>query len=105
MSKRSRWSETGAVASGGGALAVSHAAETNRTHVASSIDISGDAASLIQINSPVGTVLWTVRYSAAFADGFDFADGYLTGAVGQLLRVRIASSTSTCEANMSGYTV
>jgi hypothetical protein len=98
------WTETAADTNGGGVTAT-HAAETGKTFIVTGIDYSGDAAALITVESPSSTVLWRMRYAAAFADGRVFPPGVLKGASGQAVLVRISAGTTNTEANISGYSI
>lgn len=95
-----RWSES-AVGTGSGASAT-HLAAPNLQPTVTGIQVSSDAASLVTIESPSGTVLWRMRYAAAFDRSYTFPPGVLVGAGGQALLVKIATSTSNCEANIQG---
>ena len=98
------WTETAADTNGGGVTAT-HAAETGKSHVVTGIDVSGDAAALVTIESPSSTVLWRMRYAAAFSDSKVFPPGVIKGASDQAVLVRISAGTTNTEANISGFTV
>lgn len=66
-----------------------------------SIDCSGDAAAVVTIESPAGTVKWQKRFAAAFNTAKEFDLGSLLGADGSNILVKISASTSNCEANIS----
>jgi hypothetical protein len=69
------------------------------------IQVSGDAAALITIESPAGTVLYRKRKAAAFdfSDRFDAGD--LIGASGADLLVKISASTANCEAQIEAAAI
>ncbi len=69
-----------------------------------SVECSGDAAAVVTVESPSGTVLIQERFAAAFTFNKDF-DVPLVGAAGQNVLVKISASTAHCEANMQGYDV
>lgn len=66
------------------------------------IQCSGDAAALVTIESPAGTILWRKRFAAAFnhSEGFGVP---LVGADANNVLVKISASTANCEANIQGY--
>jgi hypothetical protein len=64
------------------------------------IQASGDAACLVTIESPAGTILYKKRFAAAFTLSERFDVGDLMGASGGDLLVKISASTSNCEANI-----
>lgn len=98
------WTETAADTNGGGVTAT-HAAVTSRTHVVTGIDVSGDAAALVTIESPASTVLWRMRYADAFTDSKVFPPGVIKGVEGQAVLVKVSAGTANSEANISGYTI
>lgn len=67
------------------------------------ISCSGDAAALVTVESPSGTVLYRKRFAAAFTLSESFHLGSLKGAVAQDILVKISASTSNCEANIEGF--
>jgi hypothetical protein len=98
-----RWAETGVGTNSG--VTVTHLANQLLTHVPIGIQVSGDAAAVVTIESPASTVLWRQRFSAAFDRAYSFPLGALQGAAGGALLVKISASTSNCEANMQGVSV
>ena len=95
-----------------GASAVGTTAGVTATHnlttgannsVCTGIQGSSDAAALVTIESPAGTVIWRKRFTAAFT----FSEGFvaLPGAAKQNILVKISASTANCEANIQGYDV
>ena len=69
------------------------------------IQVSGDAAALVTIQSPSGTTLWRLRFTAAFQWAQTFAPGVVQGAMGAAMLVNISASTANCEANIQGVSV
>jgi hypothetical protein len=100
---RDFWTSTGVGTSAG--VTVTKAAVAGESHVATSIDASGDTACIVTIESPASTVLWRKRFAAAFTTTANFEAGTIKGAFGDALLVKISASTSNCEANISGITV
>lgn len=98
-----RWSEAGVGTNSG--VTVTHAANQNMVHVVTGIQVSGDAAALVTIESPASTVLWKLRFTGAFDRAYPFPPGVLAGVFGGALLVKISASTSNCEANMQGFSV
>lgn len=96
------WSGTGVGTNAG--VTVTHTLTAGaQKAVVESIEVSGDAAALVTIESPAGTPIWRERYNAAFSTGtIPFPNG-LRGAAGQNVLVKISASTSNCEANFQGY--
>lgn len=81
-----------------------HVANTNRS-LATAIQASGDAAALVTVESPSGTVLYRKRFAAAFNMADYFTSSPLVGAASQDILVKISASTANCEANIQGYDV
>lgn len=73
-------------------------------HEVTDIDYSGDAAALVTIESPAGTILWKKRYAAAFNGDRGFITP-VRGVSGQAILLKISASTSNCEANLGGRSV
>jgi hypothetical protein len=94
------WSVTGAGTNAGVTVPHTTSPATATPHV-TGFDVSGDAAALVTIESPAGTVIWRKRYAAAFNDGR--ADIVLSGAAKQNVQIKISASTANCEANLWGY--
>jgi len=82
-------------------VTVTVAADGNKTHELYSFDYSGDAAALVTVESPSGTVLWRKRYAAAFNDGVALHKP-IRGATGAALLLKISASTANCEMNGQG---
>lgn len=96
------WSVTAATAASGGVTAAKGAV-ANMYHYCTGIDVSSDAAAVVTIESPAGTVLWQKRFAAAFESTRVFPPDTIVGAVGALLQVKVSASTSNVEANLQGY--
>ncbi len=69
------------------------------------IQVSGDTACIVTIESPASTILWRKRATAAFAFSEAFPPGTIMGAVGAAVLVKISASTSNCEANLQAMLV
>jgi hypothetical protein len=95
------WDVTGAGTNAGVTVAHTTSPASATPHV-TGIQVSGDAAALVTIESPPGTVLWRKRFTAAYAVTESFP-ATLVGAAGKNVQVKISASTSNCEANMQGY--
>jgi hypothetical protein len=95
---------TGAGVGTNAGVTVTIAAVTNKSHYVSDIDVSGDAAALVTIESPASTILWRKRYAAAFNGDRAFLEP-IRGAVGQAVLLKISASTANCEANLQGRSV
>lgn len=93
-----------AVDTNGGGVTLTIAAVTGKAHFLTDIDVSGDAAALVTVESPASTVLWSRRASAAFSWDRSFHEA-IRGAVGQALLVKISASTTNSEANAQGRTI
>lgn len=103
---RDRWSVTGADTNGGG-ITITKAApsSTRQQYVAQAIQCSGDAAALVTIESPSGTVLYRKRFAAAFNYSETFPLGTIVGAGGAAMLVTISAGTTNTEANLQGATL
>ena len=95
-------------ATGAGTLTGVTVTATGATGVTMSvaqIDCSGDAAAVVTIESPAGTIIWRKRFAAAFNTSAAFAPGSLKGPTGQDVLVKISASTANCEANIQGFKI
>ncbi len=79
------------------------AAQSGLVICCAGLQVSGDAAALVTIQSPSGTTLWRLRFAAAFNFAHRFEVGVIAGAMGAALLVNISASTANCEANIEGY--
>lgn len=84
-------------------VTVTQAAVANQTAVCTGIQCSGDAAAIVTIESPSGTVIWRKRFAAAFAFSDNFALSPLKGADRAAILVKVSASTTASEANIQGY--
>ncbi len=99
----SGWSETGMNTAGG--VTVTHPAGAAGTvHVCSAIQCSGDAAALVTVESPAGTIKYRKRFAAAFNLTEKFPVASVRGTAASAMVVKISASTSNCEANIQGFT-
>ena len=76
------------------------AAITGQRQHCTGIQVSGDAAALVTVESPSGTVLWRKRFAAAFSVSEAWGLGSIVGAVGAALLVKVSASTTNSEANI-----
>ena len=88
------------VGTNAGVTVASSAAAAGKYYSPVSFDASGDAAALLTIESPAGTVIWRKRFAGAFTTSGAFDPGMVKGADGQLIQIKISASTSNCEANL-----
>lgn len=74
------------------------------THVfmVTGIDVSGDAAALVTIESPASTVLWQQRFASAFVLNKIWDHPVIKGAPGAAILVKVSASTTHSEANIYG---
>lgn len=78
------------------------AAVAGGPNVVTHISGSGDAAALVTVESPSGTVIWRKRFAAAFTFSENFAYGELESAANTAILVKVSASTSNSEANIAG---
>ena len=76
----------------------------NRWNV-TGIQVSGDAAALVTIESPASTILWSKRFAGSFAASEGFPLGQMKGGVAAAVLVKISASTSNCEANIQAIQI
>jgi len=93
-----------AVGTGAGATATI-AADPGLVICCTGIQVSGDAAALVTIQSPSGTTLWRLRFPAAFTWSQTFPPGLICSNLSAALLVNISASTANCEANIQGVSV
>lgn len=98
-----RWMSTGTGTNAG--VTVTKTGSAGKKHLPLHIAVSGDAAALVTIESPAGTVKWRKRFSAAFAASENFAPGLIEADAGIDLLVKISASTANCEANIGGCSI
>lgn len=82
-------------------VTVATTAVAGTAYTCSGIDASGDAAALVTIESPAGTVVWRKRFAAAFNTSAYFEPGCIKGIPGDLIQVKISASTTNCEASIN----
>ena len=99
-----RWAESAADINGGGIIST-HGAIPLQAHTVTSLQCSGDAAALITIESPPGTIIWRKRYLAGFVMSEIFPPGTIIGAQSAAISLKIDGSTENCEGNFQGFTV
>jgi hypothetical protein len=97
------WTSSGVGTNAG--VTVTKAAVAGKAYVVTGLGVSGDAAALVTVESPSGTVLWRQRAAGAFVQNRDFHPGCLKGAPGDAMLVKISASTTNCEANLTGLTI
>jgi hypothetical protein len=99
------WAET-AVGTNGGATAT-HAGAASGSglrHIGIAVQASGDAAGVVTVESPAGTVLYKKRYAGAFTLSEPFPYGAIKGTVEGAMVAKVSASTSNSEVNIQGYT-
>ncbi len=79
--------------------------DTARRYFVTGIQVSGDVAALITIESPASTVIWRKRAGAAYSFSESFPPGTIMGAVGAAVLVKISASTANSEANIQAMLV
>ncbi len=89
----------------GSGVTVTQALVTGRQHTVTGIQCSGDAACLVTIESPSGTILYKKRFAGAFTMSERFVPGDILGASGAAILVKVSASTSNSEANIQGSTL
>lgn len=104
-----RWSKAG-VGTNAGVSVTQTTLGADKIASAASIQCSGDAAALVTVESPAGTILYKKRFAAAFNMTETFPPGTIkalsatgTDVPGQDILVKISASTSNCEANIQGF--
>lgn len=102
---RARFSATGVGTNAGVTVTQAAPSDTRRHYTCTGIQVSGDAAALVTIESPASTVLWRKRFAAAFNVSESFQIGTICGAQGAAILVKISASTANCEANIQGALV
>jgi hypothetical protein len=98
-----RWPATGADTDGGG-ITVTRSDPGDGALYATGVQCSGDAAALVTIESPAGSVLWRKRFTGVFNMAETFAPGTLGGLDSEAMLVKISASTTNSEANLEGQT-
>lgn len=105
FSKVLRRQSATAVGTGAGASATVTGVAASKLY-ATSIQCSSDAAALVTVESPSGTVLYNKRFSAAFTMSDSFPPGALQSATaGASMLVKVSASTSNSEANIQTHAI
>lgn len=97
------WNTAGVGTNAG--VTVTKAAVASQSHVVEHISGSGDAAALVTVEFPAGTVVWRKRFAAAFTFDEEFPPGLYEAGTNVNAVLKISASTANCEANLAGYTV
>lgn len=99
---RGAWNASGVGTNAG--VTVTHTRTTGTARcLVTGIQCSGDAAALVTVESPSGTVLYKKRFAAAFNMSENFNSGPLVGADSSDILVKVSASTSNSEANIQGF--
>lgn len=70
------------------------------------IQVSGDAACVVTIESPAATILWRKRFAAAFTISETFPPGsILSGTAAADMLVKTSASTSNAELNIQTHAI
>lgn len=69
------------------------------------IQVSGDAACLVSIQSPSGTTIWRMRFTGAFTWTQPFAPATLRGDLSAAVLLVISASGANCEANIQAVSL
>lgn len=94
-----------AAGTNGGATLTFAACSAGFHYTPTNIQVSGDAAAVVTVESGAGTVVMKYRRAAAFADLLKFEPNVLQGADGNTLVVKVSASTSNSEVNAQGFVV
>jgi len=76
--------------------------DPNDVYCVLGIQCSGDAACIVTIESPSGTIIYRKRFAAAFTLSERWAQEELMAAAGQAVLVKVSASTSNSEASIQG---
>lgn len=98
-----RWTETGVGTTAG--VTVTKLGSANLTHIVTGVQVSGDLAALVSLQTPSGTTIWRLRYAAAFDRSYSFPLATKQGAPGKDVLLLISASTAACEANLDGISI
>ncbi len=90
---------------GGFSTTISAPTDTARRYFVTGIQVSGDKACIVTIESPASTVIWRKRQAAAFSFSESFPPGTILGAVGAAVLVKLSDSTSAAESNIQAMLV
>lgn len=86
-------------------VTVTWTAGASQKGVVTHVSGSGDAAALVTLEVPTGTVKWRKRFAGAFVLSESFAFGEYEGASAGTVSLKISASTTNCEANLAGVEV
>lgn len=89
----------------GATATITHPGASGITLCVTGIEVSGDAACVVTIESPASTVLFTLRFAAAFVQTVTFWPGTMPGAPAADVLVKISASTTHCEANIQAVSI
>lgn len=98
-----RWTGTGVGTNAG--VTVTKAAAQGKRYSVTGVQCSGDAAAVVTVESPAGTVVFRKRFAAAFVMSETFAPGTKLGLHNTDVLVKISASTTNCEANIDGVSI
>jgi hypothetical protein len=102
---RQRNSASAADTDGGGVTATISDPGDGKKLVCTGLQASGDAAALVTVESPSGTVLWRKRFSGAFTMSETFVIGTIVGGVSEAMLAKVSASTTNSEVNIQAVTV
>ena len=102
---RERTGATNAVTTTGGVSATITDPGDGWKYVCTGIQCSSDAAALVTVESPSGTVKWRKRFSGAFTMSETFVIGTVVGTVSEAMLVKVSANTTNAEANIQAVKV
>lgn len=88
-----------------GGVSVTLAAIAASKFVVTHISGSGDAAAVVTLETPTGTVVWQKRFAAAFTFSENFHYGEYESTMNSTVTLKISASTSHCEANLGAIQI
>lgn len=88
-----------------GGVTVTKSGATGFRYGAVGIQASSDAAAVVTIEAPAGTLIWSKRFAAAFTHSETFYPGTVEAGANVNLLVKVSANTSKAEANMQGYSI
>lgn len=86
-------------------VTATHTAPTSAKAAVTHISGSGDAAAVVTLEFPTGSVVWRKRFAAAFTFSENFAYGEYEGTSAATASLKISASTSNSEANIAGLDI
>lgn len=102
---RDRYAATAADTDGGGVTATIASPGSTEKLIATGIQASGDAAALVTIESPSGTVLWRKRFGGAFTMSETFVLGTIVGAQNGAMLGKVSAGTTNSEVNLQAVAI